>query len=326
MKTTNRIPETLSVKLARFGRRYPKLVLIVSILSTIVSVVAFTSLVPFLNNVVGLACALFSMLGYAGEVMILIARRTQSALKPSAPITYLPVNPGRDSNPGFRYVQPRRKVEANGTTTTDREDLKRFVEFSAVSPDIAGSHPDLDVEKRFKLYERWFGLNPDSFLSLERREPKGRWIPIAVSIILPLTQTGAALFMTGQRTVLQLSTGDISPPNFPFDALLIDTLIVTDRYRGSTRGYGFPGLLLRHLAVFWEGSETQILVEPDSRKVESLVRKKLLLKQIENREAEEKLFQLHYPAGVAPGPHRTLVDKLIANINTSRKWPLYPSP
>jgi hypothetical protein len=205
----------------------------------------------------------------------------------------------------------------------DRQDIERFVRLSAVSPDIAGAHPDLDIEKRYELYEKWFRLNPNSFLSLEKKARFGKWIPIGVSIILPLTNLGRELFTIGERSVLKLSLGDISPIDSSFDALLIDTLIVQDHYKGTTKGYGFPGLLLRHLAIFWSGCNARILIEPDSLKVEKKLQNDFRFKLVGGRETSEKLYEFNYPHDILGKSHEALYGKLIANINSSREWPLY---
>ena len=153
-------------------------------------------------------------------------------------------------------------------------DLEPFVRLSDAEVDIANRHPELYGPGRWALYNEWFRIRPQSFLLLDRFDPKsGAWGPIAVSIVLPLTSAGANRLRGGATAVVEMRDLEIASDGTPSSEYLIDTWIV--KKAGQARYIDRPirephrkyarALLFVHLGVFWDArSPATFLVEADN--------------------------------------------------------------
>jgi hypothetical protein len=106
--------------------------------------------------------------------------------------------------------------------TADASALKPFVAFSDQEMAISLSNPSLRGNERLRLYQRWLRRSPNSFMILESH-PDGH--PVAVSIILPLTEEGWAKVRHKNIDIIQLQDWEIGEDTEE-TIILIDTLIV----------------------------------------------------------------------------------------------------
>ena len=237
----------------------------------------------------------------------------------------------------FRYVQ-----------TPD--DLGPFVTFSDSEAVIAGANPGLKGKKREKLYDRWCqwtvqdeslpwhdpGNRVKSFLLLDQKQPDEAWLPIGVSILLPLTIDGSRNLQGDQVLSKNRNAASLEGWDFarrPSTRLLLDTWII----RQQPRSPGKPlqrfehyrwgvGLLLRHIAEFWDPdslTEFTFIFEPDNPKIAAMLKDLRFIR--ENRNAAfGKLFVLKYPLGEDEyGPEdQEGIERILANIRAVRSIPI----
>jgi hypothetical protein len=183
-------------------------------------------------------------------------------------VEHLAFVPDRPPIDNYRYRMPRDEIE-----------LGPFVSLSDDSSAIAGRHPDLQGPERLALYRKWFLRQRRAFLLLDRWAPaEVRWEPIAVSILLPLTDAGGAALY--QRSVAIVGMhGEIAEGDDPSGKLLLDTWIVKPkgRARGANKAIQVPherfghALPIVHLGVFWNGADpTTLIVEADNEHIRRL--------------------------------------------------------
>jgi len=215
----------------------------------------------------------------------------------------------------FRYAQTQ-------------DDLLPFVELSDAETTIAEANPGLSGPQRWKLYEQWCQWTAideripwydpanrvRSFAILDQKQPDETWLPIGVSIVLPLSMNGARHLRLMRRSDHTFSekrnAATLQSDDFvrgPSDRLLLDTWII--RQRSSTTGIPSSrvsrvdhhqwgvALILRHVAEFWDpDSKTLItfLCEPDNPKIAMMLNDLLFFE--ENRNAVSgNLFVLKFP-------------------------------
>ena len=106
----------------------------------------------------------------------------------------------------------------------------------------------------------------------------------AISILLPLTPSGARKILAREVDAVRLADADIgTAPDIPV-TLMLDTWIVRpefkknesgiDYYHRRTDHAGYGSLLLPlHAGLFWDGhQDTTVFVEPDNTKIALLCR------------------------------------------------------
>jgi len=157
----------------------------------------------------------------------------------------------------------------------DAPALKPFVTFSDQEMAISLSNPSLRGNERLRLYQHWLRRSPNSFMILESL-PDGN--PVAVSIILPLTEEGWAKVRRKEIDIIKLQDWEIGDCKTE-TIILIDTLIVGKgaawrlfHRRKDHEGNLWP-FLIDHLALFWQdGQPVTLIVEPDQKGVLNLCR------------------------------------------------------
>ena len=94
------------------------------------------------------------------------------------------------------------------------DDLEPFVTLSDAEAVIAGANPGLKGKEREELYDRWCQWTVQdeslpwhdpanrvkSFLILDQKQPDEAWLPIGVSILLPLTIDGSRNLVGGTKS------------------------------------------------------------------------------------------------------------------------------
>jgi hypothetical protein len=203
-------------------------------------------------------------------------------------------------------------------------DLEPFVTLSDAEAAIAEANPELSGEKRKALYDRWCqwtarneflrwddpGNESRSFMVLDQLQSDGRWLPISVSILLPLTLEGARHLLSRRnwtyasaetRNAVTLRSQDLA--RGISSRLLIDTWIVRQRTRREDRIVRFDhyhwahAMLLRHIAEFWnpeEATEFKFFCEPDNPTIGTILND-LWFNEENRNEASGNLFVLKYP-------------------------------
>jgi hypothetical protein len=233
-------------------------------------------------------------------------------------------------------------------------DLELFVTLSDAEAAIAGANPGLKGNEREELYDRWCQwtvqdeslpwLNPanrvKSFLILDQKQPDESWLPIGVSILLPLTIDGCrhlhpiqrgSQVLSKNRNATTLEGWDLA--RGPSTRLLLDTWIIRQRPRAPGKPmqrfehyrWGV-GLLLRHVTEFWDPdskAEVMFLCEPDNPKIAGMLND--LRFSEKNRDAVSgKLFVLRYPlvADKVGAEEQHIIEHIMANIRTVRSIPI----
>jgi hypothetical protein len=241
----------------------------------------------------------------------------------------------------FRYVR-------------GQKDLEPFVALSDAEEVIAGVNPGLKGKKREKLYDRWcqWTVYDESlswhdqknrvkaFLILDQKQQDKSWLPIGVSILLPLTVNGFRYLrptqkenqtLSGNRNAAALESWGLVRGKST--RLLLDTWII--RKQSSPPGKALKrfehyrwgvGLLLRHIAEFWDpdsGSEFTFLCEPDNPKIATMLRDLRFNEEIRDY-APGDLFILKYPIdGDKFGPEEQEASERIKdNIRAIRSIPI----
>jgi hypothetical protein len=203
------------------------------------------------------------------------------------------------------------------------DDLGPFVNLSDSEPVIVGANPGLKGKEREELYDRWCQWTVQneslpwhdpanrvkSFLILDQKQPDTEWLPIGVSILLPLTIDGVRNLHLNQDKVISkhgnaatLTSGDLARGSSTM--LLLDTWIIRQRPSANAketlrfRHYGWGiALLLRHLAEFWDpdsSAEFTFLCEPDNPKVGAVLTDLGFFEERRNA-TSGNLFILQYP-------------------------------
>ncbi len=192
-------------------------------------------------------------------------------------------NHGSAEKPRFDF----RFVRSTASGEPDDSDLQSLVDLSHYNAHIRRANPDLTRDERAGLYSLWFRRNPRTFLFLERAPPDRNGIAVVGNTaILALKQGIFNRVRAGHIAVRNLGVEDICKPDESFDVLLFDTWVIHSDYqdfdRGifrrrsekwSHRGYG-NGLVLRHLALFWnpvDASSLRLVVEPDAASVRGIL-------------------------------------------------------
>jgi hypothetical protein len=297
---------------------------VVALLAVFSAVLSWKDWFSFQNNVLTTVLAVVGVFGFVGRALVWIVSRLHAPIGFAFSVTYLPEDPEAIPKLKYRYVRPR-----SGSVATNRNLLRPYVAFSGGDLAIAGAHADLTIEGRYALYERWFQINPAAFLSLEKRNWLGNWKPIAVSILLPLTVAGREKLSTGQVEVLGLNEFYIASTGVKANVFLIDTLIVKRWLQGRNRGYGFPGLTIKHIADLWDASpDAWFLIEPDStRLTKKLLEEPLRFKKAPPRQGNEsELYEFHYENDIVGEKVTKLYEQLVGNINKCRSWRIYEVP
>ncbi len=253
-------------------------------------------------------------------------KRHPGVLGASEFLVYVPPEPEKDSPYRFCLVD-------------SLHELKPYIDESEYF--LGEANPDLDRDRRRQLYENWFSLSPWAFMYLMRTDLR---IPVALSIILPLTKKGYESLYGTQRPhkkVIDFGREEIAKRG-PYEYLLVDTFIIckrSERKAGNSptgqRRYGRT-LILRHLAHFWKdqqdskGSSQRLLGLPDPGPIvvvaetdkESLVKDLLEIGfAVRGKSAIGcPLYELRYPLTPANANQEELAKRLIEKIWEVRRW------
>jgi hypothetical protein len=234
------------------------------------------------------------------------------------------------------------------------EDLEPFVTLSYAEAVIAGANPGLKGNEREELYDRWCQWTVQdeslpwhdpanrvkSFLILDQKQPDEAWLPIGVSILLPLTIDGCRHLcpirrgdqvLSKNRNAATLEGWDLA--RGPSTRLLLDTWIIRQRPRAPGKPlqrfehyrWGV-GLLLRHVTEFWDPdskAEVMFLCEPDNPKIAGMLND-LRFSEKDRDTVSGKLFVLKYPLAedkVKP-EEQHIIERIMANIRAVRSIPI----
>lgn len=220
----------------------------------------------------------------------------------------------------FRYRVPQSEVE-----------LEPFVEFSDAEIVITDRHPDLYDATRRRLYYRWFGFQRLSFLILDRFEASlHQWQPIAVSIVLPLSELGRKHVCNGLMRIIDLAREDIADHVSLSYCFLVDTWITKQkgeaqltgrRIREPNLGYS-RAMLLVHLGLFWRDVGPNILlVEADNIRIMSICDD--IGFDGTRRTADREILQyLCYPDDIPTKDKKLFWDRAVETIGDLRHWPV----
>jgi hypothetical protein len=210
-------------------------------------------------------------------------------------------------------------------------DLEPFVEFSDAEVNIASRHHELSGKSRRDLYRRWFGIRKQSFLILDSFDPaSSKWSPIAVSIVLPLTDAGYQKICDKLVRIIDLADGDVARDGTASTRFLVDTWIVKQKgkakfvdkpIREPTEKYSMA-LLYAHLGVFWTGrSRAILLVEADHPKIMHICDALGFDKSRRTRDGAV-LQCLSYPDDAQAAEVRRALETAVKNLIAMRQWPI----
>jgi hypothetical protein len=234
------------------------------------------------------------------------------------------------------------------------DDLKPFVTLSDAEAAIAGVNPMLKGKRREELYGQWCQWTVQdeslpwhdptnrvkSFLILDQKQPSEVWLPIGVSILLPLTIDGERhlrLIRKGDHVLSKIrNAATLEGKGLARGSstrLLLDTWIIRQRPRAPGKPlqrfehyHWGVGLLLRHIAEFWDPdsrTEFTFLFEPDNPKIAAMLNGLRIFE--ENRNAVSgKLFLLKYPLDegkYGPGS-QGIIERIMANIRAISSIPI----
>lgn len=220
----------------------------------------------------------------------------------------------------YRYRKP-----------ADVTELEPFVSFSDKSSAIAGRHPELTGAARSTLYQTWFRRRQEVFLLLDRWSlDNGRWEPVAVSIVLPLSDTGYNRLLQKQVAIIEM-VDEIAPNQDPSTKLLLDTWIVKPRRKASAAdkivqvpheqfGHALP---LVHLGMFWNGTaRTTLIVEADNPHIRRLCAHVGF--DSSRRTKDGAILQVfNYPNDIKDeGDSRPFFRRFSENVERLTRWPI----
>jgi hypothetical protein len=232
--------------------------------------------------------------------------------------------------PGYATQNPAdvrfafRRIREAFPGVPDPDDIDNVTTLSHESVTIRRANPALTKERRRDLYTRWYTANPNCFLLLERIGRGGDVLTIADTAILPLKQAAYERIRYGTMSALNLDLADIPRASEPFDLLLLDTWVVSQRYMGKPRHRGYVyAMLFKHLSLFLGANapkSVMLVVEPDSPVVKDIAR---WFDFYEIPKAEGTgfgIWELRYPDGVAP-MKKPIIEQVLRNISTCASWP-----
>ena len=226
-----------------------------------------------------------------------------------------------DADVQYRISRAMGRELPNGRLAPNANVLDPFVSLSDEA--LGDAHPDLGTDARRDLYERWWSRNSDCFLTLERRDGALAWRPVAVSIILPLTESGRDALEEGIASVLKLRRDDITERGAPTNSLLIDTFIIHRSERRLSGRYPYA-LLLKHLSLFWDPTaqpDMSIILEPDVRSVRKLARICRFHGPVPTADGGE-LWSFNFSHDRADSRLMGMYGRIAENMMECRTWPL----
>jgi len=233
---------------------------------------------------------------------------------------HLPEIPHANAPCNYRFREPG---HYNGSNWPE-SDLSPFVMLSDQATEtIAAAHPDLYGEKRYALYHQWQQWNKHAFLVLEKQLAEEKWAAIAVSIILPISETGFHALKNG-KSVLALESSDMTPADETAKHLLLDTWIIEPAFRRVNEGYGRL-LVLKHLSNLWDpgrNPEMKIMAEPDHEGVRQMAELCYFVRQ--DTPGTENLYVLD--ANAENIAHHKILRMLAKNIEYCRQESDIPRP
>jgi hypothetical protein len=205
----------------------------------------------------------------------------------------------------------------------EEEDLKLFADMSAGDPAVESANPGLD---RHTLYKKWYARAPETFMFLDVQKPsEPSWSVGAISIVLPLSQTGFDSLWSGKTEVKDLAANDLVGGGSRPRAILIDTLIAEPAYRRRNAAMVFS-LSVIHASRFWAPSgkkKIEYLIEPDHRRFPHLL-PEMGFEDPHEIQRGHKLYRLTYPMIKRQVAQRIAETstRLFENVRTAAKWPI----
>jgi len=203
------------------------------------------------------------------------------------------------------------------------EDLAEFVSLSEAAADIHA----MENTRRLNLYRRWYGINAQSFLLLQRQELGRASQTIGCSIVLPLTPDGQDGLRAGRRAVIDLGLEgqgkDIAGAGETAQCFLVDTWIVRDEFKTKHDHYGYA-LLLKHLSLFWNPelrTRVVLLVEPDNPEIYKLLYRSGFLGPRKTASGSD-LYELIYPEGLLQN-QLAEYQSILGSLVECRKWKVF---
>ena len=202
---------------------------------------------------------------------------------------------------GTRYLAQlpdlSRRTEYRFRYVSTDADLSPFVQLSDAESVITGANPGLEGEARRELYRQWcqwtarFEQMPwydprnevKTFLTLERLQPDGTWLPIAVSILLPLTREGGRHLRLFRQSDTVGRVGGVAHHQ---------ERVVRYHHHGWA-----VALLLRHVSEFWNADfrrSVTFLSEPDNPRIAKMLNDLRFLEENGNA-LSGNIFVLRYP-------------------------------
>lgn len=149
--------------------------------------------------------------------------------------------------------------------------INQFASISHDHPNTRAAYPELSIESRRELYQKWHFLSEDSFLTLFRSSANGKLAPVAISIILPLKAEAEDVIDNNRWDAL--NAADWICTKKPSTTVLIDTWSVkkiahpnneVQAVRREEHGGWAMAMLGCHLQKFIErGQEVAVYIEPD---------------------------------------------------------------
>jgi hypothetical protein len=205
----------------------------------------------------------------------------------------------------------------------EEEDLELFADMSAGDPAVEAANPGLD---RHTLYKKWYAVNRETFMFLDVQKPsEPSWNVGAISIVLPLSQTGFESLWSGRAEVRYLAADDLVEGASRPRAILIDTLIAEPAYKMRNAAMVFS-LSVIHASRFWVPSgrkRIEYLIEPDHARLPRLL-PEMGFEGPHEIQRGHKLYRLTYPVSKRQVAQRTAETstRLFENVRTASKWPI----
>lgn len=152
-------------------------------------------------------------------------------------------------------------------------DLNDFNSLAMSDPAIVFTYSYLDARDWSELYRHWQGFQKENLMVLEEENLGSRWSVVAVSIVVPLSQSAASLLWTGAIGTVDINETHMCKIGKRPAVLLVDFVAAKRRVLGKLPEMVFA-LPKIHLSRHWDflpRRKMEIWIEPVHRSLPKML-------------------------------------------------------
>jgi hypothetical protein len=256
-----------------------------------------------------------------GGIFLIAARMV--APPGAVTVDHLKSMPNLLSSNHFRYRVPSSQRELRAAVMIADN------EFAAVA-----RHPALFGANRYEMYTRWWQSQPNAFLILDRFDDvMGCWLPFALTIILPLTDEGEKLILSGLFRLEDFGKGPHvaeASTSFLIEAWIMRkrnplVAILNPTVRARAEDFA-KALLFVHLGCFHSGKVEDpaiVYVDSGTPRMKNICARLGFTGRYKSQDGAPFQRLTLPPAASVDDEVRSLQAHLFEHVQKARTWPLF---